>query len=147
MLKKLLFLFFFLNYILNLNFLYAQKSSTIDKSNIKKMYHLKNGDSVIIENYERGDRIWIKKINGDAYFNISHIWNFIALAEKCEGIENKDIYFAINLEYWLGGGTNLENPQIRIFNLYDPSPWRDSDVGIVPNMKWAKQFCTFYNEG
>ena len=29
MLKKLLFLFFFLNYILNLNFLYAQKSSTI----------------------------------------------------------------------------------------------------------------------
>ena len=49
-----------------------------------------------------------------------------------------------NLEYYLGGGTNIDNPQIRIFSLNDPSPWRDSDLGIVPNMKWAKEYCEFY---
>ena len=34
--------------------------------------------------------------------------------------------------------------QIRIFDLYDPSPWRDSDLGITPNMEYAKEWCTFY---
>ena len=32
-----------------------------------------------------------------------------------------------------------------IFSLYDPSPWRDSDLGIVPNIEWANSFCNFYN--
>ena len=68
------------------------------------------------------------------------------MAKNCESVKEKNIYFAQNLEYWLGGGAIIDNAQIRIFKLNDPSPWRDSDLGIVPNMKWAKQHCTFYSE-
>ncbi len=76
--------------------------------------------------------------------NISFVWNFISLAKRCEGIKEQNIYFANNLEYYLGGGSKVDNPQIRIFSLNDSSPWRDSDLGIVPNMDWAKQYCEFY---
>ena len=44
------------------------------------------------------------------------------ILKSCEGINERDIYFANNLEYYLGGGTNIDNPQIRIFSLNDPSP-------------------------
>ena len=76
---------------------------------------------------------------------LTFVWNFITLAKYCEGISEKDIYFAVNLEYYLGGGTKIDNPQIRIFSLDDPSPWRDSDLGIVPNIDWAKQGDKFKN--
>ena len=80
------------------------------------------------------------------YNQVAFIWNFISLAKNCEGINEKNIYFAQNLEYWLGGGAIIDDAQIRIFSLKDPSPWRDSDLGIVPNMNWAKQQCSFYKE-
>ena len=70
--------------------------------------------------------------------------NFIALAKWCESINETDIYFGQNREYWLGGGANIDYAQIRIFSLYDPTPWRDSDLGIVHNMERAKQWCVFY---
>ena len=81
---------------------------------------------------------------GTFLFFGTFVWNFIGLAKYCDGIKEKNIYFANNLEYYLGGGTNIDNPQIRIFSLNDPSPWRDSDLGIVPSMKWAKEYCEFY---
>jgi len=115
-----------------------------DKSHIEKTYQLDNGNIIYIEQYERGDRIWEKDISTGKINNISFVWNFIALAKSCEGIKEENIYFATNLEYYLGGGTNIDNAQIRIFSLYDPSPWRDSDLGIVPNMDWVKQMCNFY---
>ena len=50
-----------------------------------------------------------------------------------------------NREYWLGGGAIIDYAQIRVFNIYDSSPWRDSDLGIVDNMKSAENWCEFYD--
>ena len=99
---------------------------------------------IFIEQFERGDRIWNYNIKTKKFNNISFVWSFISLAKRCEGIKEQNIYFASNLEYYLGGGSKVDNPQIRIFSLNDPSPWRDSDLGIVPNIDWAKQHCEFY---
>ena len=74
------------------------------------------------------------------------VFNFIALAEKCEFIKKNNIYFAQNREYWFGGGAIIDNAQIRIFELYDKTPWRDSDLGITPDMEYAKQWCKFYKK-
>ena len=121
-----------------------EKKLPFNLDNIQSIYQLNNGNKIYIEQYERGDRIWEEDILSKKINNISFVWSFISLAENCKGIENENIYFATNLEYYLGGGTIIDNPQIRIFSLYDPSPWRDSDLGIVPNIEWANSFCNFY---
>ena len=59
-------------------------------------------------------------------------------------VDGHNIYFANILEYWFGGGTIIDDPEIRIFDLYDESPWRDPDLGITPSMNYAQEFCTFY---
>ena len=41
------------------------------------------------------------------------------------------------------GGWN-EDPDIRIFNLYNPQPWHDNYLEIVPNMKYVSNLCKFY---
>ena len=120
------------------------KKLPFNLDNVQSIYKLNNGNKIYIEQYERGDRIWEEDILSKKINNISFVWSFISLAENCKGIENENIYFATNLEYYLGGGANIDNPQIRIFSLYDPSPWRDSDLGIVPNIEWANSFCNFY---
>ena len=74
---------------------------------------------------------------------VSIVWNFIALAKECEGIDQKNIYFAQNKEYYLRGGWN-ENPDIRIFDLYNPQPWHDNYLEIVPSMNYVGNFCKFY---
>ena len=122
-----------------------EKKLPFNLDNVQSIYKLNNGNTIYIEQYERGDRIWEQDILSKKINNISFVWSFISLAENCKGIENENIYFATNLEYYLGGGTNIDNPQIRIFSLYDPSPWRDSDLGIVPNIEWVNSFCNFYN--
>ena len=48
-------------------------------------------------------------------------------------IDNQNIYFANSLEYWFAGGNNIDYPEIRIFELYEPKPWRDTDIGIAPD--------------
>ena len=78
-----------------------------DKSHLEKTYQLDNGNIIYIEQYERGDRIWEKDISTGKINNISFVWNFIALAKSCEGIKEENIYFATNLEYYLGGGTDV----------------------------------------
>ena len=127
----------------------AEEKKTIkilpfNNSNLQSSYVLDNGKEIYIEQFERGDRIWEYNSDDQSFKELTFVWSFIALAKNCEGIKEKNIYFASNLEYYLGGGTNIDNPQIRIFSLNDPSPWRDSDLGIVPDMSWAKQFCEFY---
>ncbi len=140
--KFLIYLFLLLIYP-NIIFGYDKKLP-FKLDNIQSIYKLNNGNKIYIEQYERGDRIWEEDILSNEINNISFVWSFISLAENCKGIENENIYFATNLEYYLGGGTNIDNPQIRIFSLYDPSPWRDSDLGIVKNMNDTKQWCEFY---
>ncbi len=111
---------------------------------IEKIYLLDNGKIIYIEQHGRGNRIWEKNENTNELKEISGLWDFIELARTCESIKERDIYFGINLEYYLMGGTNIDHPTIRIFNLYDTSPWDDSDLDIVPNMEYAKAWCSFY---
>ena len=144
-LRYLIFFFIFLSLVIAK----AEEKKIIkilpfDNSNLQSSYILDNGNEIYIEQFERGDRIWEYNSQDQSFKELTFVWNFIGLAKYCEGIKEKNIYFANNLEYYLGGGTNIDNPQIRIFSLNDPSPWRDSDLGIVPDMNWAKQFCEFY---
>jgi len=48
-------------------------------------------------------------------------------------------------EYWLGGGAIIDYAQIRVFSIYNRSPWRDSDLGIVDNIERAESWCEFYD--
>ena len=121
-----------------------EKKLPFNLDNIQSIYKLNNGNKIYIEQYERGDRIWEEDISSKIINNISFVWSFISLAETCEGIENENIYFAANLEYYLGGGTKIDNPQIRIFSLREPKPWRNSDLGITYNMDSVKDICVFY---
>ena len=116
------------------------------KENIKAIYKINNGNLIYIQSFERGDRIWELKKNSKELIEISIVFNFIALAEKCEFIKKGNIYFAQNREYWFGGGAVIDNAQIRIFELYDKTPWRDSDLGITPDIEYAKQWCKFYKK-
>ena len=138
------FILFILVYTTIQNFTLANETNSFKKDNLQAIYQLNNGNKIYIEQYERGDKIWEKKYNSNQIYKISHVWSFIALAKRCEGIESENIYFASNLEYYFGGGAIIDNPQIRIFSLYDQSPWRDSDLGIVKSMNNAKQWCEFY---
>ena len=115
-----------------------------EDSSIKAIYQLDNGNRIYIQRYERGDRIWEKINSMNVLKEISYLYNFIALARSCESIKEKNIYFGQNREYWLGGGAKIDYAQIRVFKLYDASPWRDSDLGIVPNLDHAKYLCDFY---
>jgi len=74
---------------------------------------------------------------------ISSVWNFIALAKECEGIDEKNIYFAQNKEHYLMGGWD-EDPTIRIFDLYTQQPGHSNYLDIVPSMTWANTWCKFY---
>ena len=78
----------------------------------------------------------------DEFKEISKVWTFIELATKCEMIDSENIYFANSLEYWFAGGNNIDYPEIRIFELYEPKPWRNTDIGIAPDMDYAKRYCT-----
>lgn len=114
--------------------------------NIEKIYKLSNGNIVFIEQYERGDKIWELDKETRNITQLGFVWSFIALAQKCENIKEEDIYFANNLEYWFAGGSKIDNPEIRIFNLKNNSPWRNTDLGITPSINYAREFCIFYEE-
>ena len=111
---------------------------------IKFIYKLDNGNTIYVEPTGMNDAVWELNRRTGLFTKKAIVWNFIALAKKCETVDESNIYFAQNKEYYLGGGID-ENPTIRIFSLNNKHPWRDSDLGIVPNMKWTKQWCVFYD--
>ena len=108
---------------------------------IERIYKLDNGKYIFIEQWGRGDVIWEYDPFKDEFKEISKVWTFIELATKCEMIDSENIYFANSLEYWFAGGNNIDYPEIRIFELYEPKPWRDTDIGIAPDMDYAKRYC------
>ena len=112
---------------------------------IQAIYQLQDGNKIYIEQYEHGDIIWQQDSKTGKFTKLAKVWSFIALAKSCESIDKKNIYFATNKENYLMGGI-VEDPTIRIFDLNNKHPWRDSDLGIVPNMEWTKQWCEFYSE-
>ena len=109
---------------------------------IERIYKLDNGKYIFIEQWGRGDVIWEYDPLKDKFKEISKVWTFIEFATKCEMIDSENIYFANSLEYWFAGGNNIDYPEIRIFELYEPKPWRDTDIGIAPDMDYAKKYCT-----
>ena len=109
---------------------------------IERIYKLNNGKYIFIEQWGRGDVIWEYDPLKDKFREISKVWTFIELATKCEMIDSENIYFANSLEYWFAGGNNIDYPEIRIFELYEPKPWRHTDIGIAPDMDYAKRYCT-----
>ena len=111
---------------------------------IEKIYKLDDGKFIYIEQWGRGDVIWEYDPEKDKFREISKIWAFIDLASKCEMVDGYNIYFANILEYWFAGGTRIDNPEIRIFDLYEPKPWRVTDLGITPDMNYANSYCDFY---
>ena len=90
---------------------------------IERIYKLDSGKFIFIEQFVRGHIIWEYDQKLDKFKEIAGVWGFIDLASKCEQIKSKDIYFATTLEYWFAGGTNIDYPEIRIFELYEPNPW------------------------
>ena len=116
-----------------------------ERNQLNAIYKLDNGNFIYIQSFERGDRIWERKINSNNLIEVSFFMSFIALAKNCEMIEENNIFFAQNREYWFAGGTNIDNATIRIFKINDPSPWRDSDLGIAPDINYAKSWCSFYD--
>ena len=120
------------------------KKLPYEDAEIEKIYKLDNGKFIYIEQFVRGHIIWEYDPEKDEFKEISKVWSFIDLASKCEMVDGHNIYFANILEYWFGGGTIIDDPEIRIFDLYDESPWRDTDLGITPSMNYAEEFCTFY---
>lgn len=70
---------------------------------------------------------------------IGRHFSFIALAKKCEGIDKKNIYFAVNKEHFFMGGIN-ENAPLRIYD------FEGNVYGSAPNLEYAKNHCEFYEE-
>ena len=70
---------------------------------------------------------------------IGRHFSFIALAKECEGIEQKNIYFAVNKEHFFMGGIN-ENAPLRIYD------FEGNVYGSAPNLEYAKNHCEFYEE-
>ena len=111
---------------------------------IKSIYNINDGRTIIVENRPRGNTIWEVNKNTKRLNRISDVWNFIDLAQSCERISENNIYFAHNLEYWFNGGTNIDFQAIRIFSLDNPKPYNDNYLGISPSMSYAKEWYTFY---
>lgn len=113
-------------------------------ADIEKIYKLDDGKFIYIEQFVRGNIIWEYDVVEDKFTEISHVWNFIDLASKCDQVNGYNIYFANNLEYFFAGGVRSDNPEIRIFDLYEKNPWRNTDLGISPSMNYASEWCDFY---
>ena len=134
----------FIFFVNSSNAISEEKKLPYKDAEIEKIYKLDNGKFIYIEQFVRGHIIWEYDPEKDKFKEISKVWAFIDLASKCEMVDGHNIYFANILEYWFGGGTIIDDPEIRIFDLYDESPWRDTDLGITPSMNYAQEFCTFY---
>ena len=61
---------------------------------IERIYKLDNGKYIFIEQWGRGDVIWEYDPFKDEFKEISKVWTFIELANKCEMIDSENIYFA-----------------------------------------------------
>ena len=77
-------------------------------------------------------------------------FDFIALAKSCGDKKRlKNIYFATNKEYYFWGGFK-ENPDIRIFDLYNPDILHSEFSTLLTNFQFdcctcvLAYFCTIY---
>jgi len=115
------------------------------------IYHLDTGQIIYVEKYVHGYILWEKNATGRLN-KLSPFRGFYGIAKECEAFEHsgvgskfKNIVFGVHKEYYYWGGID-GNPPIRMYNLYEPHPHFSyhTDIGMVPDMKEAKAWCTFY---
>ena len=83
------------------------------------------------------DEVYLCNSSNENCKLINKHFSFIKLAQECESIQKKNIYFAVNKEHFFMGGIN-ENAPLRIYDL-------EGNVhGSAPNIDYAKEFCKFY---
>ena len=115
--------------------------------NLKSIYQLNDGKVIYIEQTGWGNTVWEKDKSSRELNKISYVWSFEGIAKECNayGKDLKNVLFATQKEYYYWGGID-GNPPIRMYNLYEPHPHFSyhTDIGMVPDMKEAKAWCTFY---
>ena len=114
---------------------------------LQDIYQIDDGKAVYIEQTGWGHTIWGKDKSSRELNKISHVWFFYGIAKECDGFGKilKNVLFASQKEYYMWGGID-ENFTIRMYHLYEPHPHftYHTDIGMVPHMKEAKAWCTFY---
>ena len=108
----------------------------LDQSKVKKIYKIDN-KILAITNNGFLDEVYLCNSNNENCKLINKHFSFISLAQECESIKNKNIYFAVNKEHFFMGGIN-ENAPLRIYDL------EGNVYGSAPNLDYAKGFCDFY---
>ena len=120
--------------ILNFSFAFAE----LNQSEVKKKYKI-NNKTLAITNNGFLDEIWICNTSLTNCKMLTRVFSFVALAEECEAIKEKNIYFAQTKDYYFMGGWNEESP-LKIFDL------KSNLLGTSPDIEYAKNFCKFKKE-
>jgi len=107
-----------------------------DETRVKKKYKI-NNKILAITNNGFLDEVYLCNSSIKNCALINKHFSFIEFAKECEGVESKNIYFAVNKEHFFMGGIN-ENAPLRIYDL------EGNVYGSAPNLDYAKEFCTFY---
>ena len=122
--------------IISLCFFYINfASAELVQSEVKEKYMI---DDKILAITNNGflDEIWICNTSLTNCKVSSRVFSFVALAEECEAIKEKNIYFAQTKDYYFMGGWNEESP-LKIFDL------KSNLLGTSPDIEYAKNFCKF----
>ena len=106
------------------------------KSEVKQKYKI-NNKILAITNNGFLDEVYLCNSSIKNCALINKHFSFIEFAKECDGVQSKNIYFAVNKEYFFMGGIN-ENAPLRIYDL------KGNIYGSAPNLNYAKGFCKFY---
>ena len=117
--------FFFINFAL----------AELVNSEVREKYKIDN-KILAITNNGFLDEIWICNTSLTNCKMSARVFSFVALAEECEAIKEKNIYFAQTKDYYFMGGWN-EQSSLKIFDL------KSNLLGTSPDMEYAKSFCKF----
>jgi hypothetical protein len=107
-----------------------------NEKRVKKKYKIDNKILVISNNHFL-DEVHLCDSSLKNCVLINRHFGFLDLAKECENVKSKNIYFAVNKEYFFMGGINHDAP-LRIYDL------EGNVYGSAPNLDYAKQFCKFY---
>ena len=108
------------------------------QSEVREKYKIDN-KILAITNNGFLDEIWICDTSLTNCKISAKVFSFVALAEECEAIKEKNIYFAQTKDYYFMGGWN-EQSSLKIFDL------KSNLLGTSPDMEYAKSFCKFNKE-
>lgn len=126
------------NSIVLVFFLSSYSYADINKDKIKKSFQIDN-KILVITNNGFLDEIWICDNSIKNCKLSAKVFSFVALAEECESIKKKNIYFAQTKDYYFMGGWHEQSP-LKIFDL------KSNLLGTSPDIDYAKSFCKFKKE-